>query len=129
MKIMQQLYNKFKSLNSKIAVFGVNKIGSMGFFYFCVVLVTIPILLPKTQMVVQYISSGYLQLIFLPLIMVGQKIQGIEDQKKLDEILQRILGNESEELTELKTEQQVLKEENVILKDEDTILKEIDQKL
>jgi hypothetical protein len=61
--------------------------------------------------------------------MVGQKIQGIEDQKKLDEILQRILGNESEELTELKTEQKVLKEENAILKDEDTILKEIDQKL
>ena len=26
--------------------------------------------------VVQYVSSGYLQLIFLPLIMVGQNLQG-----------------------------------------------------
>ena len=48
----------------------------MGFFYTCVVLVTIPLLLPPTLPVIQYLSSGYLQLILLPLIMVGQNLQG-----------------------------------------------------
>lgn len=58
----------------KTALFITNKIGTMGFFYLCVVLVTIPLFLPPTMPIVQYISSGYLQLILLPLILVGQNL-------------------------------------------------------
>jgi uncharacterized membrane protein len=61
----------------KFAVWMTNRVGTMGFFFACAIMVTIPLLRPfKAAMpVIQYISSGYLQLILLPLIMVGQNLQ------------------------------------------------------
>lgn len=53
-----------------------NKVGSMSFFFACVILVTIPLIFTQAISTVQYISSGILQLILLPLIMVGQNLQG-----------------------------------------------------
>lgn len=60
----------------KIALFITNHVGTMTFFYFCLVLVTVPLFWKASMPFIQYISSGYLQLIFLPLIMVGQNLQG-----------------------------------------------------
>ncbi len=60
--------------NARLALWLTLHVGTMGFFYACVGLVTVPLIWPVTMAVVQYISSGYLQLIFLPLIMVGQGI-------------------------------------------------------
>lgn len=67
--------NRMSKLD-KLALFVTNKVGSMGFFFACVILVTIPLLFTSTISVVQYISSGILQLILLPLIMIGQNLQG-----------------------------------------------------
>jgi uncharacterized membrane protein len=64
------------SKTDKVALFITKHIGTMGFFYGCTVLVTIPILFPTTLPVIQYISAGFLQLLFLPLIMIGQNLQG-----------------------------------------------------
>lgn len=64
------------SKTDKIALFVVKRVGTMGFFYACVVMVTIPLFFAQAMPVVQYVSSGYLQLILLPLIMVGQNLQG-----------------------------------------------------
>lgn len=58
------------------ALFVTNKVGSMGFFFACIVLVTIPLIFTQAISIVQYISSGILQLILLPLIMIGQNLQG-----------------------------------------------------
>lgn len=60
----------------KLALVITKHIGTMGFFYICVVLAGTPLIFPATLPVIQYISSGFLQLIFLPLIMVGQNLQG-----------------------------------------------------
>lgn len=60
----------------KLALFLTRRIGTMGFFFFCFVLVTIPLFFRNVMPIVQYISSGYLQLLLLPLIMVGQNLQG-----------------------------------------------------
>lgn len=60
----------------KLALFVTKKVGSMGFFFACVLLVAIPLIFSSTISTVQYISSGILQLILLPLIMVGQNLQG-----------------------------------------------------
>ncbi len=60
----------------KIALFITGKIGTMGFFYVCVILATIPIVFRPAMSVVQYISSGFLQLVLLPLILIGQNLQG-----------------------------------------------------
>lgn len=60
----------------KVALSVTTKVGSMGFFFACVILVTIPLIFTQAISTVQYISSGILQLILLPLIMVGQNLQG-----------------------------------------------------
>jgi uncharacterized membrane protein len=59
----------------KLALFITKKVGSMGFFFMCVLLVTVPLFFVSTLSVVQYISSGILQLILLPLILVSQNLQ------------------------------------------------------
>jgi uncharacterized membrane protein len=71
-----EIHKSHLTKTDKLALFITKHIGTMGFFYFCLVLVTTPLLFPVALPVVQYISSGFLQLIFLPLIMVGQNLQG-----------------------------------------------------
>ena len=73
---VNEIHRQRLSTSDKIALFITKHVGTMGFFYACAVLVTIPLIFPTTMPVVQYVSSGYLQLIFLPLIMVGQNLQG-----------------------------------------------------
>ena len=51
-------------------------VGTMGFFWFCLMLSLFPILVPRVMTTVQFVSSGILQLCLLPLIMVGQNLQG-----------------------------------------------------
>lgn len=70
-----EIHNLHLSKTDKIALFITKHIGTMGFFYICLFLVTIPLIFPSALPVVQYMSSGYLQLIFLPLIMIGQNLQ------------------------------------------------------
>lgn len=60
----------------KIALFITKRVGTMTFFYLCVALVVVPFVFPTTLPVVQYISAGLLQLLLLPLIMIGQNLQG-----------------------------------------------------
>ena len=73
---INEIHKQRLTAGDKVALFITKRVGTMGFFYACIVLVTIPLIFPTVLPVVQYISSGYLQLIFLPLIMVGQNLQG-----------------------------------------------------
>ena len=59
----------------KLALWVNDHCGTIEFTIFCFVLVSIPILKPSTQTVIFYISSGYLQLLFLPLILMGSNLQ------------------------------------------------------
>ena len=62
------------SINERIALRGSAAAFTMWFFYACFLLVTLPLIWPAAMPTVQYISSGYLQLILLPLIGVSAKI-------------------------------------------------------
>jgi uncharacterized membrane protein len=73
---INEIHRSCLTKTDKIALFITQRIGTMGFFYACVVLVTLPIIFKTMVPTVQYISSGFLQLVFLPLIMVGQNLQG-----------------------------------------------------
>ena len=64
------------SKTDKLALFITTRVGTMGFFYFCLAMVTLPLIFKSTMPTVQYLSSGYLQLILLPLILVAQNLQG-----------------------------------------------------
>lgn len=59
----------------KAALWVTNRIGTISFTIFCVVLVSVPLIWTEAIPMIQYISSGYLQLVLLPLIMVGQNLQ------------------------------------------------------
>lgn len=71
-----EIHKSRLSGTDKVALFITRHVGTMTFFYFCLVLVSIPLVYNPAMPVVQYISSGYLQLILLPLILVGQNLQG-----------------------------------------------------
>jgi uncharacterized membrane protein len=70
-----EVHKNHLSKTDRLALFITKRVGTMGFFYFCLVLVTLPLLFKSTMPVIQYLSSGYLQLILLPLILVGQNLQ------------------------------------------------------
>ncbi|MCX6784469.1 MAG: DUF1003 domain-containing protein [Candidatus Komeilibacteria bacterium] len=82
---LKQLHSSMKNPNlehrenlkrlERVAVWITNRIGTVPFAIFCIILVTVPLVWTDAIPVVQYISSGYLQLVFLPLIMVGQNLQ------------------------------------------------------
>ncbi|HTK03365.1 MAG TPA: DUF1003 domain-containing protein [Alphaproteobacteria bacterium] len=90
--------------SDKIALFITKIVGTMPFFYACVALTTIPLFLPSTLPFIHYISSGYLQLILLPLILVSQNLQskhaelraeheyetGLKAEKEIETILSRL---------------------------------------
>ena len=85
----------------KFAIWINNHIGTIEFTLLCFILVSIPLINSKTQAVVFYISSGYLQLILLPLIIMSQNIQNkIADfhnenhYKKIEKILDIIEKSE-----------------------------------
>jgi uncharacterized membrane protein len=63
-------------VNDRIAVFITSIVGTMWCAYVFAVMVLIPLEYPNSNTVIQYISSAFLQLILLPLIMVGQNVQG-----------------------------------------------------
>ena len=62
-------------ITDKIALWITNKVGTFGFFIFCICLTVIPFIFPATMQVVMFISSSFLQLVLLPLIIIGQNLQ------------------------------------------------------
>lgn len=74
-KNTNEVHRSHMSQLDKMALAVTNIVGTMGFFFACVLLVIIPIIFRSTLPIVQYISSGILQLILLPLILVGQNLQ------------------------------------------------------
>ena len=70
-----EIHKSHLSRTDRLALFITTRVGTMGFFYFCLLLVSLPLVFRSTMPVVQYLSSGYLQLIFLPLILIAQNLQ------------------------------------------------------
>ena len=64
-------YSNRMSFVEKISVRISEIVGTPAFLVSCFALATIPLIFPETMNVVQYISSGYLQLILLPILAIG----------------------------------------------------------
>jgi len=64
----------FKAFNEAVARRATLMVGTMWCVYAFALLVLIPLFVPSSQMVIMYVSSSFLQLILLPLIMVGQSV-------------------------------------------------------
>ena len=100
------------SVTDKIALWVINKVGTWQFALFCIILTIMPFIVPKLMTLVMFISSSFLQLVLLPLIMIGQNLQSAhaearaeadyEVNKKAEEEIRTILlhlENQNEEIT------------------------------
>jgi hypothetical protein len=72
------------NLNEKIAYRATKIFGSMGTFWLFTVWAFLPLLpiLKDYKETILYISSGFIQLVALPLIMVGQEILGRSSENR-----------------------------------------------
>jgi Zn-dependent protease with chaperone function len=68
-------YAESLSPSDRIALWLMGRVGTMPFFWFCNVLPLLPVLWPQSLAVVTFVSSGWWQLAFLPLILVAQNVQ------------------------------------------------------
>lgn len=113
----------------KIALLVTTKIGSMGFVLACIVLAAVPLFVNSSMPVILYISSGMLQLILLPLIMVGQNLQNrhaelraeheyetnIKAEKEIEKVLIRLEKQHQTMLEVLKRMEKIEKKGNRFL--------------
>jgi uncharacterized membrane protein len=85
-KDIHQRHQKQLSRLDQFALAITRKVGTMGFFFFCIALTITPFLIREAMPYVQFISSAFLQLVLLPIIMIGQNIQAqeAERQAKID---------------------------------------------
>lgn len=95
--MLKQIKNKIKRVNETIATRVTLAMSTMWCVYSFALLVILPLIWPSTSSFVQYLSSAMIQLIALPMIMVGQKLldKGAERRAKQDhqmllQILQRL---------------------------------------
>ena len=76
MKRIKQFLKNLDEFNTKIGTIARLTIGTVwcgyGFFIFSL----IPLVFPNTTVIVQYISSQFLQLVSVPLILFGQTVLG-----------------------------------------------------
>ena len=68
----------------RAAVWVTDHIGTIEFFILCNVMVASTLVFPKIVVIVQFISSAWLQLVLLPLIMIGQNIQGKHSEARAE---------------------------------------------
>jgi uncharacterized membrane protein len=70
-----EVHEQSLTTTDKIALWITDKVGTFNFFVFCIVLTLVPFAIPALMPTVQFISSAFLQLVLLPLIMIGQNLQ------------------------------------------------------
>jgi len=84
----QELLKKEKTFNDRLAIFLGNSLGSMGFFYVCVLLdlAELPSVIKAHSVLVwvTYIAQTVIQLIALPIISTQQNIQQAQANAKAD---------------------------------------------
>jgi uncharacterized membrane protein len=81
------IHHESLSLNEKIALRATNSFGSMPMFYLFFLWALLPIIpfLSQFQTVILYVSAGIIQLIALPLIIVGQNLQSRHSEIRAEE--------------------------------------------
>jgi len=87
LKNVNDVHKEKLSTTDKIALWITGKVGTFPFFIFCTILVIIPLLFPDVKWLmttVLFISSAFLQLVLLPLIMISQNLQGAHSEARAD---------------------------------------------
>ena len=84
-KNVNRVHKNTLSRQEKLAIWLTDHAGTMYFFYLCCVLALIPLVWVQSLPVIQFISSGFLQLVFLPLILLTQNLQNRHAELRAEE--------------------------------------------
>lgn len=121
---VNDVHKESLSTTDKIALWITGKVGTFPFFIFCTILVLLPIILPDVKWLmatVLFISSAFLQLVLLPLIMISQNLQGAHSEARADADYE--INKKAEE--EIKTVLAHLENQNEILLEQNNNILEI----
>ena len=102
---MKRLFNSIKKFNDKVAIYLTVSIGTMACVYVFTLFTLLPIVMPSTMRVIEFVSSSVLQLVLLPVLMVGENLlsRGAEDRATLQsENVKKLLEKNNEELVMLR---------------------------
>jgi hypothetical protein len=86
---MRTLLTKIQTLGEWLSVQAVSRVSTVTCVLLFLLWSLLPLLFPNSTTVVAYVSSDVLQLVLLPLIMVGQKISSEKNKKHQDHNNQR----------------------------------------
>ena len=79
---MKNVLAFFDKYNNLLAAALTAIVGSMWTAYAFAAMVFVPFFVPSTQTTIMFISSSFLQLILLPIIMVGQNLASKKSEKR-----------------------------------------------
>ena len=79
------LRNKIQQFNDWAAAKITSTVGSMWCAYAFTLLVVLPFYIPSLSVPIQYFSSAFLQLVLLPIIMVGGSVLSANAEKRAQE--------------------------------------------
>lgn len=68
------MWKQIKKINERIAIFCTLNMSTMGCVYVLLLWSLLPLVFPLLQNMVFYVSGGIIQLVALPMIMVGQRL-------------------------------------------------------
>lgn len=82
---MTKIMDKLREINNKVALKVTLVMGSMWCAYTFFMMSMIPLINPGLQTIVFYVSGAVIQLVALPLIMVGQRLLNEGSEKRAED--------------------------------------------
>ena len=82
---VNDVHRERMGIQDRIALGVVGVVGTMYFAYFCLAMVLFPSLVPASRDLIFFISSAVMQLVFLPIIIVGQNLQSQHAELRAEE--------------------------------------------
>lgn len=82
---VNKIHKQRLSRSDKFAIWITDHVGTMYFFYICCVLALIPLWFTSLLPIVQFVSSAFLQLVLLPLIILSQNLQNRHAELRAEE--------------------------------------------
>ena len=106
-------------ITDKIALWVIKQVGTFYFAVFCIILTVMPFMIPSLMTLVMFISSSFLQLVLLPLIMIGQNLQSLHAEARAEADFE--VNTKAEE--EIRTILEHLESQNKILLQQNEAMK------
>ena len=93
---VNKIHKESLSWDEKIMIGITGIVGSSLFVLFCILLSFTPFVFPSTLNLVQFISSGFLQLILLPIVLISGNLQSRHSELRAEADYQTNLKAELE---------------------------------